>query len=338
MTKFRLTGKKLFLTFAQCQGTKEDLLKFLYTKVSVVLYIIAKELHKDGGSHFHCYLELNKCCDIKNARFFDWNGFHPNFEIAKSPSAVQRYCKKDSDYITNMVFGTAERARELAKRGEIEDALRLIMEEQPREILNLERWKKGFKIVARLSSKSTILKSDFKFLRVAGIDKWDRTKKALVLWGPSCLGKTQYAKQLFKNPLFVRHTDKLKQFCSYKHDGIIFDDMNFSHWPRESCIHLLDLDEDADINVKCSMVTIPAGTPRVITTNNQPSDIFSAFDKAIRRRHVSIEISRDIRKISGAAMLFSSDNSHGSPDESPAPLYDFEGSDEEKPTPVTKRK
>lgn len=71
--------------------------------------------------------------------------------------------------------------------------------------------------------------------------------------------------------------------------------MNFSHWPREACIHLLDTDEDSDINVKCSMVTIPRLTPRVITTNHEPPMILAAYDKAIQRRIQTHEITEDLR-------------------------------------------
>lgn len=95
----------------------------------------------------------------------------------------------------------------------------------------------------------------------------DLKAKALVLKGKPNGGKTKYAKTFFKNPLLVRHPDKLKQFDELAHDGIIFDDMSYGHWPRESVIHLMDLEEDTDINVKNSMVTIPAGTPRIFTTN-----------------------------------------------------------------------
>lgn len=295
--KFRLRGSKLFITYSQAKGNKEDLLAFLDSKVPVDEYVIAKELHKDGGTHFHCYLGLNKSIDIKNPRFFDWNTQHPKFEVAKSASRVCRYAKKDGDFITNMTFDIFERARNLAKVGDIKGALNIILEEQPREIVNLARWEKGFSLVARLKHICITNNKNYKFKPLSGIDLWSRHQKVLILHGESGLGKTQFAKSLFKNPLLVRHIDKLKKFDSFQHDGIIFDDMSFQHWPRESCIHLLDLDEDADINVKCSMVTIPAGVPRVITSNYKPYDIFSAFDKAIRRRHYSIEVKEDIREM-----------------------------------------
>jgi hypothetical protein len=121
------------------------------------------------------------------------------------------------------------------------------------------------------------------------------SKKTLIITGDPEKGKTQYAKSFFNNPLVVGHIDKLKEFEPHIHDGIIFNDMNFSHWPRTSCIHLLDNEEDADINVKCSMITIPAGVKRIIVTNEKTKDIFPCFDRAISRRITEFKVNYDLR-------------------------------------------
>ena len=148
----------------------------------------------------------------------------------------------------------------------------------------------------------------------------DTSKKCIVISGPPGIGKTKLAKTLFEKPLLVRHPDKLKQFDENTHDAIIFDDQAYGHWPRESVIHLMDCEEEADINVKNSMVTIPAGIPRVFTTNrkirNYKPDRYGeegemvhdkdtsflparldVFDNAIDRRLKHIHFSSDIRKM-----------------------------------------
>lgn len=117
------------------------------------------------------------------------------------------------------------------------------------------------------NSTPRFTKDDFHVCSAA--EEHDFSAKCMVLRGPSNVGKTQYAKTFFKKPLLVRHMDKLKQFDETVHDGIIFDDLSFGHWPRSSMIGLLDVEEEADINVKNSMVVIPAGTPRIFTTNQQ---------------------------------------------------------------------
>lgn len=113
--------------------------------------------------------------------------------------------------------------------------------------------------------KPKFTKKNFKVIVAA--EKHDFSKRVMILQGKPNEGKTQYAKTFFKKPLLVRHPDKLKSYDENIHDGIIFDDQSYGHWPRESVIHLFDVEEESDINVKNSMVTIPAGVPRIFTTN-----------------------------------------------------------------------
>lgn len=111
--------------------------------------------------------------------------------------------------------------------------------------------------------------------------KQGKKKQSLIVKGDSNLGKTKLCKARFKKPLIIRHMDKLKSFDPCVHDGLIFDDMSFAHYPRECIMSLLDLDDDSDINVKQSMVTIPAGFPRIFTTNRElyAIDALGAYDK-----------------------------------------------------------
>lgn len=105
-------------------------------------------------------------------------------------------------------------------------------------------------------------------------------RRCLWLHGPSGIGKTQFACSLVDRPLFVRHVDTLKKFNSTDYGGIIFDDMNFNHWPREAQICLLDTEMPTSIHVRYGVVQLPAYTKRIFTSN---VDIFTE-DPAIRRR------------------------------------------------------
>lgn len=175
--------------------------------------------------------------------------------------------------------------------------------------------KRCLREIAALVPKFT--KANFHLQTAA--EEHDFTEKVLVISGAPNTGKTQYAKTFFTRPLLVRHPDKLKSFDENVHDGIIFDDQSYGHWPRESVIHLFDVEEETDINVKNSMVTIPAGMPRIFTTNRRmqvtkedrwgngqrvhdkdrsflPMQL-SEDDNAITRRMKHVHVLRDLRKM-----------------------------------------
>lgn len=124
-------------------------------------------------------------------------------------------------------------------------------------------------------------KEDFHCLKVA--EEHDFSEKCLVIYGDPGVGKTQYAKTFFANPLLVRHFDKLKQFDDLEHDGIIFDDMSWGEKTHEEAVHIFDVDEETDINVKNGMITLPAQTPRIFITNRVMRYYEETFEK---KRHV----------------------------------------------------
>jgi len=80
------------------------------------------------------------------------------------------------------------------------------------------------------------------------------------------------------------------------HDGIVFDDMSFDHWPPESVIHLLDMECERALHVRYGTVTIPAYTKKIFTSNKK--NIFTKIDveieqfNAISRRYKDVVIDR----------------------------------------------
>lgn len=97
----------------------------------------------------------------------------------------------------------------------------------------------------------------------------------------------------------MRHVDDLKQFDKECHDGIVFDDMSFENWPAGSVIHLVDLEHDAPIHCRYNNVVIPAGTPRMFTSNKPEifwgEGIMEEQRDAIERRLFRVAVTEDIR-------------------------------------------
>lgn len=88
-----------------------------------------------------------------------------------------------------------------------------------------------------------------------------------LLYGPPDTGKTQYALAHFKKPLYVRHIDTLG--CYDDHDGIVIDEMSFTHWPINSVIGLLNKKDPLQIHIRYVVAYIPPGIPMIFTSNEK---------------------------------------------------------------------
>lgn len=125
-------------------------------------------------------------------------------------------------------------------------------------------------------------------------------KHATLVWGGSGFGKTAFVKAHFKNPLFVTHIDRLKDFQQYTHDGIIFDDMSFRHMPPETVIHLLETDNEASIHVRYGVAYLPPGIVKVFTHNTSnpfyAETINEDQQKAIERRFKRFHVNNKLYK------------------------------------------
>lgn len=121
--------------------------------------------------------------------------------------------------------------------------------------------------------------------------------KSLILWGDAGIGKTEWAKTLLPNAIFVSHIDDLRNYDVNVHEGIIFDDMNFGHMPRTAQIHLLDYDNPRSIHVRYGTCRIPHGTKKIFTTNVAGGFIFDLNDSAIRRRAECMHLQDGIRSL-----------------------------------------
>lgn len=110
---FRINAKFFFLTYPQCDASKQDLLTFLQSIAPVKYAIIGQEQHEDGGRHLHALVEFAKKFDCRNQTRFDLSVgqicYHPNIQSARDPHHVRNYCcKEDREPLEFGTFGRLE--------------------------------------------------------------------------------------------------------------------------------------------------------------------------------------------------------------------------------------
>lgn len=300
---FRINAQQLFFTYPQCTLTREQCLEQLTNKIKsknndISEYVVCKEEHENGDPHLHVYLKLAKKINIRNANFFDLKhdnedkSFHGNYQTARNAKAVQNYVKKDGNFISNisndqlgLVKNVYVQAIDMVKEnGDLDGAVELLSKDKrgARDVvLHLESIEKSLgKFVPSKKEPINLSLEEFKW--VDGY--WDR-KTTLILYGPTNTGKTTLANLLLPDATLISHIDGLKNIKRNQFkNGIIFDDMSFLQWPDEAQIHLLDNDFDRQIHCRFVCATIPAGTPKIITSNKDPDLIVHYSNGAIKRR------------------------------------------------------
>lgn len=296
MKKVRESTKKRWcFTLNNPDGTE------VIDKEQVTYYVIGKEVGESGTPHLQGYVEMKK-----PVRLSAMTSLLPRAHWEKAigtPWQNYMYCTKDGvfhEYGTTPIKPRSETRKESKQEDDnvyaeafecdtVREGLEVIKRKRPRDLAlygeAIERNLKRSKVV---TTKSLYSLEDF----TAPPLIFD---KPILLWGDSGIGKTQYALAHFINPLLVSHMDQLKSL-SPDHDGIIFDDMSFKHWPPESVIHLLDTEVERAINVRYGTVSIPPNTIKVFThnTNNPfylestPSQQQSAIERRYRSVHAIV--------------------------------------------------
>lgn len=109
MTQFNVSTKTLFLTYSQLDEDAQhrffdratahyDFIVDTFRNPSV--YLLARELHQDGGIHAHCYVAWESAIRIRSERKCDFGGAHPNIQSVRSGHRrTYDYVGKDSDVI-----------------------------------------------------------------------------------------------------------------------------------------------------------------------------------------------------------------------------------------------
>lgn len=317
---FQIHSKYFLLTYPEKSDkilTKEIikaklLKKFALHKANILDMIVAKESSdgEDSYEHYHVYLKLDRRFKVQKQDFFDLNKVHGRYESCKSPKATKSYVTKDDDFISykKVILSDKPYKSELVQYIE-----NYILTNSPtnlnkrelyhKALLSLNSSQRAIYCLNKLSIDNAVQRSliltnpnlfqnRYKDFEVnSEIIDWLQNhmhKTTLVLLGPSGFGKTEFAKSIFNNPLLVRHTEQLKNL-EHNHDGIIYDDFDFSSNTTEEVIKILDLENDSTVNVKHSAAIVPSLLPRIITSNKESHEIFPKDPHgAIKRRTFTV--------------------------------------------------
>lgn len=260
-----------------------ELRDFLYELNGVNQFIVSEERHESGKLHYHVYVKFDAKVDSRDVRYFDFvkrdpagreiRRVHPN--VIKSPgNGWKDYVVKAGEWISN--FYEEDPWRE-AMNLPVAQALARLRERRPRDmILHGAQIRNNLINMARAQRELPALEFNTPLLI-------PNNNKTLLVYGPSGMGKTEYALRTFANGRVIRTVDGLRKALDEGCDGLVFDDMTFKHLSRQAQIAIVDLAHDGAVPARYGDIIIPAGLPRIMTYNDGhcPVDL---EDPAIRRR------------------------------------------------------
>lgn len=288
--RFRMQAKHFALTYSnvEAQGWTQfdcnDLKTFLQ-QLGCTYVLVSKETHRDGTPHFHALASFEDKKNVQNSRFFDFCNVHPNIQKVKSVAKWKRYCKKEGVFVEHGVkeLGMYAMCEASDEQEWVEYCIR--------KKVPFGYMEKIWKALHPSISIATIeyyrgggqMCPDIAFFRYE-----DFSGKVLVLEGPTGCGKTTWAMKYAPKPtIVITHLDMLrKEFNPLFHKSVIFDDMSFSHLPREGQLHICEQRSPAQIHVRYGVACLPIGFPKIFTCNIYPFSRDPAIDRRIHHKMI----------------------------------------------------
>jgi len=245
--------------------------------------------------HTHVFVHTEKMIKTQNVKYFDIGDIHPNIKKVLSTEHelnILKYHRKEGVKCVQEPEREFLTADMLADEFDNHDLFELCEKRNiPIKSMN------DLKILKDAKRTRTAEKTERLFEPEDFTAPQLENVRCAFVTGIAQVGKTQWALSHFKNPLLISEIEDLRGFTK-EHDGLVFDDMRFKHWPTEPAIHLCDWDMTRSIHARNHDVEIPKNTPKFFCTNREFSEYWPEDPKgAIWERFTHhVEVTREIRK------------------------------------------
>ncbi|AWY06809.1 MAG: putative viral replication protein [Cressdnaviricota sp.] len=256
-----------------------------------VQYFICQleETPSTGKLHWQCGIEFKYPVSFKQVQECKAWGTNtgcskPHIERRKGTvKQSSDYCSKDESCVdpdTRFSYGSpvsvSETKDEIFRSAiyaeSYDAAIEIIRDRAPRDyVLSRDRIHAGLKEIHQGVRENSyrLFKFSMAFFTTEILEKY-----SVFLHGFSGAGKTAFALAHFERPVLIRHIDDAKRITRGT-DGVVFDDMSFTHWPRVTCIHILDLEHDCPLPTRYATTILPRKLPRIFTSNEPFKDVFN---------------------------------------------------------------
>lgn len=289
-----MNAKSKYWVFTLNNYTQED-----YTTLSEarnneeIGYLVAgREVGESGTPHLQGYVEFKRRIRGRTISTILPCLTRAHFELRRGTAEqAAQYCQKEDNNCIE--FGCRSQPQQ-GRRSDIQSCIEAIKSGASMSTL----WKEHTSAMVRYDkglTKARLYLQPVPERVIRNLEEfpYDLTEiraalghSTISLVGPPGTFKTSLALALLPKALFVSQIDDLSGFAE-QYEGIIFDDMDFTHMPRTSQIHLVDYDFERSIYNRYSNATIPAKTPKIFTGNEY---MFLLSDGAISRRVIRFEI------------------------------------------------
>lgn len=313
---FRVSAKKILLTYSQVEKQLEaqndnhafrdcDLQKqiqqiqqiqpqqireqLLEKNPNVKGYVVSKQRHKDGGTHFHVILEASNKFDIKNPHKLDleFSGkkIHGNYKKINNYKKVVEYICKDAEYDSNnksiengkFISLSEKLFATLSDKG-VDGTMKYYLENHLEKAIS----SKSFVGVKRSLQEIQETQSDIQqeqqeaqdqelqqllqhvtlsdFNLPSTVKQWMESgfRRTGIMFGPAACGKTVFALILAHvhnwKILTVSHPDDLTSLKNI-HDMILFDDTDFHSMNDQQLLQLFENQRKNRIGVRYTTVS-----------------------------------------------------------------------------------